>query len=201
LSNGRVIVFLKAPRPGFVKTRIAAKLDAESAAAIYQALVGMTLSRLAGRTDVELRFAPDDAGAEIGAWRRPGWRIQGQGEGDFGERLERAVVDAFSDGLEKVVLLGTDCPELIGADVDEAWTALEAHDVVIGPALDGGYWLLGLKRPIPELFRNMPWSTDRVSEMTILRSREAGLRVLELRRLRDVDTLEDWRAWQREVSL
>ena len=201
MSTERVIVFLKAPRPGFVKTRIAAKLDAESAAAIYQALVGMTLSRLAGRADVELRFAPDDAGAEIGVWRRPGWRIQGQGEGDLGERLERAVADAFSEGMKKVLLLGTDCPEFALADLDEAWAALEANDVVIGPALDGGYWLLGLTRFIPELFRNIPWSTDRVSEMTIRRSREAGLKVVELRRLRDVDTLEDWRAWLREVSL
>lgn len=198
MKDGRIIVFLKAPRPGFVKTRIAQQLDAEGAAAIYQVLVGITLSTLQARSDVELRFAPDDASAELGSWRRPGWRIRPQGDGDLGDRIGRAFGEAFSDGADRVLILGTDCPEMEVSDVDEAFRALERHEVVLGPALDGGYWLLGTREARPELVRDIPWSTERVFETTLLRAREAGLRVAALRRLRDVDTLEDWRTWLRE---
>lgn len=201
MNAGRVIVFLKSPRPGFVKTRIAASLDAEAAAAIYQALVGMTLERLVGRVDVELRYTPDDAAAELGNWRRPGWKVRPQGEGDLGERIQRGVVEAFSDGAGRVVVLGTDCPEFEASDIEAAFEALGRHDVVVGPALDGGYWLLGLARPQPDLFREMPWSTDRMLEATLGRARAGGLTVAQLRRLRDVDTLEDWRTWLREHPL
>jgi rSAM/selenodomain-associated transferase 1 len=201
LTNGRVIVFLKAPRPGFVKTRIAAQLDAEAAAAIYQVLVGITLSRLNGCQDVELRFAPDDAAAELGAWRRAGWNARPQGEGDLGERLCRAMTEAFTEGVAKVLILGADCPEFGAEDIQSAFDALQEHDVVLGPATDGGYWLVGLRRPLPDLFREIPWSTDQVFEMTRRRIVDAGLRVAELRRLRDIDTLEDWRTWLREQPL
>lgn len=201
MSAGRVIVFLKAPRPGFVKTRIAAQLDAEAAVAIYQVLVGMTLSRLIGRTDVELRYAPDDAALELGCWRRPGWNVRPQGEGDLGDRMSRATEDAFAEGVKSVVILGADCPEFGATDIDAAFDALGGHDVVLGPATDGGYWLVGLIRPLPALFRDVPWSSDRVFETTRQRALDSKLRVAELRRLRDIDTLEDWRTWLREHSL
>lgn len=201
MSAGRVIVFVKAPRPGFVKTRIAASLDDESASAIYQALVGLTLSRLSDAKDVELRFTPDDAAVEIEAWKRPGWRLRAQGDGDLGARIDRAVADAFNEGIEGVVVLGTDCPEFTLDDVAGAWNALREHEVVVGPAVDGGYWLIGMGCRQPELFTGIPWSTGQVFEVTMERARAAGLRVATLRSLRDVDTLEDWRAWLRERPL
>ena len=198
---GRVIVFLKAPRPGFVKTRIATELDAEGAAAIYQVLVGITLSRLESRSEVELRFAPDDAAGELSHWRRPAWQLRPQGDGDLGARMGRAIDDAFSEGVARVLVIGTDCPEIEASDLDDGFSALEGHDLVVGPAVDGGYWLLGLDRPRPELMRDMRWSGDRVFDTTMHRARDAGLRVAELRRLRDIDTLEDWRTWLRERPL
>ncbi|MGE3308818.1 MAG: TIGR04282 family arsenosugar biosynthesis glycosyltransferase [Limisphaerales bacterium] len=201
MTDGRVIVFLKAPRPGFVKTRIAADLDAEAAVAIYQALVGMTLSHLRDRKDVELRFTPDDAAAEMVGWRRPGWSLRAQGDGDLGERLLRAVEEAFSEGVPRVVLLGGDCPELASGDVEDALVALSRHDVVLGPAVDGGYWLMGLRRSCPDLFRGIAWGTDRVCEESMRKAAEAGLTVAELRRLRDIDSLADWRTWLREHPL
>ncbi len=201
MKDGRVIVFLKAPRPGFVKTRIAVRLDDEAATAIYQALVGMTLSRLTEVEHVELRYAPDEAGAEMAAWQRTGWIIRPQGEGDLGDRINRAVATAFDEGAGKVLILGSDCPEFAAEDLDVASSALDEHDVVLGPAKDGGYWLLGLARPRPELFRGIPWSTDQVFRTTENRALEAGLRIARLRQLRDVDTLEDWRAWLREHPL
>ncbi len=194
-------MFLKAPRPGFVKSRIAADLDSESAVAIYQVLVGMTLSHLPAMKDVELRFTPDDAAAELGSWRRPGWSLRPQGDGDLGERLLRAVEEAFSEGAPGVVVLGGDCPEFVAKDIEDALESLAGHDVVIGPAVDGGYWLLGLRRSCPELFRGIPWGTDQVFEETRKKALAAGLSVAELRRLRDIDLLEDWRTWLREHPL
>lgn len=194
----RVIVFVKAPRPGWVKTRLAADLDPEAAAAIHRVLVGRTVARLGRLPDVELRFAPDDAGAEIKPWLRPGWRLAGQGTGDLGERLERATSAALTEGSRGAVVIGTDCPALEPEDLDEATAGLEQHDVVLGPAEDGGYWLIGLRAPQPALFRGIPWSTAEVFERTCDRARDAGLSMRSLRRLRDVDTLHDWRAWLRE---
>ncbi len=201
MNGGRVIVFLKAPRPGQVKTRLAADLDGEAAAGIYRMLVGRTLGRVEGLGDVELRYTPDDAEAEVEVegWRRQaGWRLRPQGAGDLGERLGRALAEAFGEGAGRVVVVGTDCPWLEASDVGDAFAALGRSDVVMGPAEDGGYWLLGMDRARPELLRGIPWSTPGVYEATLQRAREAGLRVAELRRLRDVDTLEDWRAWLRD---
>lgn len=196
-DSRRVVVFLKAPRPGEVKTRLAADLDPPAAAAIYRVLVERTLAVVAGAWQVELRYAPDDAREEIAPWLRPGWRGAAQGGGDLGVRLERAVSDAMGGGVNRVVLVGTDCPELGTADIEEAWRDLELHDVVLGPATDGGYWLIGLRRRWPELFRDIPWSTDRVLATTRARAAGAGLRLALLRERADVDTLEDWRRWLR----
>lgn len=87
---------------------------------------------------------------------------------------------------------------MTGADLGAAAQALDSADVVVGPAADGGYWLLGLRRPAPFLFRDMPWSTDRVLAETCRRVEAAGLRLARLRPLSDVDTAEDWEVWRRE---
>lgn len=194
-----MVVFLKAPRPGEVKTRLAADLDAAAAAAIYRVLVERTLSVVleSGVADVELRYTPDEAGAEILPWLRPGWRMAAQGGGDLGARLTRAVTEAGAGGAEQVLVVGTDCPELGASDFQEAMRALEGHDVVLGPATDGGYWLIGMRGVWPVLFRDIPWSTDRVLAVTRMQAEGAGLRVALLGERADVDTLADWRRWLR----
>ncbi len=201
MSDQRVIVFLKAPRPGFVKTRIGAALDADAAVGIYRVLLDRTLTALHGRTDVELRFTPDGADEEIRPYLRPGWVMRGQGDGDLGERLTRATGEAFGAGARRVVVVGTDCPTLTGEDVVDAFDGLNDADVVLGPAEDGGYWLIGLRAPAPALFRGILWSTEQVLALTEARAREGGWSVGVLRRMADVDTLEDWRRWQREGPL
>lgn len=195
-------MFLKSPRPGSVKTRLAAGLDAEAAAAIAVVLIDRTmaaLSEFGGR--VELRFTPDDAGDEIRRWGAKAWRAVPQGEGDLGQRLERAVAAAFAEGETRVLVVGTDCPGLSAEDLDEALRILEDRDVVLGPSEDGGYWLIGLRLPLPELFAGVAWSTDTVCETTRRRAVEGGRSVGLLRRQLDVDTLEDWRRWLREQPL
>lgn len=197
MSAGRVIVFLKSPRPGLVKTRLAAELDEAAAAAIGVVLVNRTTAALARWEQVELRFAPDDAQAEIERWRRSGWSMTPQGPGDLGGRLQRAFSEAFAAGGSPVLVVGTDCPGLTSEDIADAFAALAGSQVVLGPAEDGGYWLIGLRQPAPELFEGIPWSTDQVFTTTEARARASGRSVAVLRRQLDVDTLADWRRWQK----
>ncbi len=195
MSHRRLLVFLKAPRPGIAKTRIAATLGDGAALDIHRDLVAGTLARVAASPEgygVELRFAPDDAAPEIAPWLRPGWRMVPQGGGDLGARMSRAFEDAFADGCTGVVVVGTDCPDLTAEDLRAAWDGLADHDVVVGPAEDGGYWLLGTSAPRPGLFAGIAWSSSSVLADTLSIARSEGLSVRMLRRLNDVDTAHDW---------
>jgi glycosyltransferase A (GT-A) superfamily protein (DUF2064 family) len=110
--------------------------------------------------------------------------------------LERCFRDAFAAGHDRVVVIGSDCPYLTAADIHDAWVALEGCDLVLGPALDGGYWLIGLAAPQPGLFRGIAWSTSTVLAQTREKAAGSGLRVHDLRILSDVDTETDWRKYQ-----
>ena len=195
-----LIVFVKAPRPGTVKTRLAQQIGAKAACDAYQQLVRALFSRIESLHHVQLRYNPDDAASEIGQWRKPPWTVSPQGAGDLGERLTRAFADSSAAGARRVVIIGSDCPWLSAADIEEAWNDLETHDLVLGPARDGGYWLVGLREPSPELFHAISWSTQTVLAQTIERARARGMRFHLLRELRDVDTLEDWQAFSRDNS-
>lgn len=195
MSEQRLIVFLKAPRPGAVKTRLAATLGASEACTAYRRLVETLLRRLAALEKVELCFAPDDASSEIAGWAQPTWRLRAQGAGDLGRRLDHAFRRAFDEGAKRVVIIGSDCPDVGTNDIQAAWTALLSHDVVLGPAADGGYWLIGLRAPQPKLFADIPWSTKGVLRETLERSRGSGLKTHLLRELTDVDTETDWRRY------
>jgi rSAM/selenodomain-associated transferase 1 len=187
-----VIVFIKAPRVGTVKTRLAQKIGAAAACDAYKTLMSTVLRSIAALPNVQLRHSPDEAEAEVEHWRKPGWTTAPQGTGDLGLRLQRAFSDAFNSGASRVVIIGSDCPWLSAADIQQAWSDLETHDVVLGPARDGGYWLVALRQPLPELFEEISWSTANVLGQTVERANSRGLRVRLLRELRDVDTLEDW---------
>lgn len=189
----RVIVFVKAPRPGAVKTRLAKTLGAESACGAYRQLVETLLKELSSLPAVELRFTPDDAQAEIQSWLGEVWQARPQGSGDLGQRMQAAFADAFATGASRVAIVGSDCPEVTAADIRQAWSELKSHDLVIGPAMDGGYWLIGLTREQPELFKGISWSSEHVLAETLQRAKGAGLRVQLLRILSDVDTEKDWK--------
>jgi uncharacterized protein len=190
--SGRLAVLLKAPRLGTVKTRLAVELGPESALASYRRLVDALLAKLSPLPHVDLRFAPDDAGSEIAHWLQFGWTSSPQGAGDLGARLQQTFATHFARSPERLVVIGADCPEVTPADIQTAWRELEAADVVLGPATDGGYWLIGLKVSRPALFQNMPWSADTLLDETLARAVGMGLTAATLRTLSDVDTLEDW---------
>lgn len=193
MTDQKLIVFLKAPRPGAAKTRLAVTLGAAEACAAYRRLVETLFRQLAALENVELCFAPDDAASEIMGWAPPTWRLTAQGSGDLGCRMDHAFRRAFDESTKRAVIIGSDCPDVRASDIQAAWAALRSHDVVLGPATDGGYWLIGLRAPRPELFAGVPWSTNSVLRETLERSRAAGLKTRLLRELTDVDTEADWR--------
>jgi len=198
VSREQLIVFVKAPRPGTVKTRIARTAGAERACAIYRELVATVLQKFASIRGAQLRFAPDDAPEEIKPWLRNDWVAAPQGTGDLGERLQRAFAESFAGGAERVVIVGSDCPEVKSGDIRAAWKELKSNDLVLGPAIDGGYWLIGLRAPHPELFRAVTWSSDQVLGQTLAQAKSIGLRAQLLRILSDIDTEADWNAYVSE---
>jgi rSAM/selenodomain-associated transferase 1 len=197
MTPNKLIIFVKAPRPGLVKTRLASAIGAAEAARAYRHLVEMLLGCLANLANVELHYSPDDALREIRPWLRRDWEARPQTSGDLGRRLNSAFSDTFSAGSERVVIIGSDCPYVVPGDIQDAWTALLTHDVVLGPATDGGYWLIGLRQPHPFLFQDMAWSTGAVMQETLKRIQSARLSAHLLHQLSDIDTEADWSSFLR----
>jgi uncharacterized protein len=200
MQRQKLIVFVKAPRPGSVKTRLAQSLGAQAACDAYRFLVDRALVQLTSLGNVELCFSPDDALDEIRPWLRTNWVAAAQGGGTLGERLIRAFRNAFADGCTSVVAIGSDCPEVTTLDLFEAWNSLETQDVVVGPASDGGYWLIGLNAPSDGIFEKIDWSTPRVFEQTMQWIRANGKSYHLLRELSDVDTEDDWKAYLKRMT-
>ena len=194
MRPARVVVFARAPELGRVKTRLAASIGDARACAIYAELGARVVASLVvdeGRAyDVRVCFTPRDREAAVRAWVPGADAYVPQCEGDLGARLAREVDAAFGDGCEAVVLVGADCLAVSDARVREALDALAGADAALGPALDGGYYLLAMARKL-SLFEGVSWSTDAVAEATRARLRAAGARWRELPAERDVDTRED----------
>jgi uncharacterized protein len=193
-----VLLFVKFPEPGKVKTRLAATLGPERAATLYRGMAEEVLRRVPPEDEVLVLYDPPERAAEIEAWLRglsTGRKMVflAQAAGDLGVRLEVAFTAAFAAGFEAVAAIGSDCVELTAAHFVEAWQALETHDVALGPTIDGGYYLIALRAPRPEIFTGIAWSTDAVFRQTLDRAAAAGLSVHILPTLRDVDTEEDWK--------
>jgi len=195
MPRSLVIVFAKAPRPGFVKTRIAEKVGDEFAASVSSFLYLQVASALIEMQQVEFRITPDDSKSEFPQRLWDSWTQEPQGGGDLGLRLVRAFAEAFLRGVERVAIIGSDCPDFTEEDIHEAWEELDSHDVVIGPAKDGGYWLIALKEQHPELFAGIAWSSPSVLAQTRAIAEGQGMKVKLLRELSDIDTFEDWQAY------
>jgi rSAM/selenodomain-associated transferase 1 len=190
-------VFARAPVAGQVKRRLALDVGAEAAAALYRKIGLQVMHAVTGpahRTTVW--FTPAGAEPALREWFRgvDGVAYRPQTDGDLGARMDQALTRHFADGATRAVLVGTDGPGVDAGVVGQAFGGLEAADLVLGPALDGGYYLIGLTRPAPELFRGIGWSTPGVLAQTEARARSLGLAVSRLGPLRDVDTAADARA-------
>jgi rSAM/selenodomain-associated transferase 2/rSAM/selenodomain-associated transferase 1 len=187
-----LMIFAKAPVPGSVKTRLAAEIGDGAATALYRRMGREIVDRVrSGPHRTVILFDPPDALAMMHEWLgTEGLDFRPQSEGDLGERLDAAFRECLAPGTAACVI-GTDIPGLTLARIEEAWAALELSEIVLGPAEDGGYYLLGLNRPAPALFEGIEWSTSVVLERTRERAARLGLRETTLGTLRDVDTVAD----------
>jgi len=195
-----LIVFVKEPRPGSAKTRLIPALGADAAAELYRRLAEEEIRRTVPRDDEYQRlffFTPAQARSAMEAWL-PGETLVVQEGRDLGARMAGAFAEAFARGARRVAIIGSDAPWVSRGVVGEAFRSLDDHDLVLGPASDGGYYLLALDRPRPGLFQGIAWSTPSVLAATLERAGVLGLTVRLLGALPDIDTLDDLRAeWLR----
>ncbi|MCS5699824.1 TIGR04282 family arsenosugar biosynthesis glycosyltransferase [Cyanobium sp. FGCU-52] len=206
-GRAQLVVLARGPSPGRCKRRLAGGLGMRAAAAVHDRLCAHTLASVAG--------APLPAGAEIvlavqglglraarrwalARWpqHRPRLRIVAQGAGSLGLLMQRQLMRARREGAARVVLIGSDLPSLESADLVEAFRALERAPLVLGPAADGGYWLIGLAGRWPALFAGIPWGSSQVLGQTLAVAEAAGLPVRLLAERGDLDRPGDLSAWR-----
>ncbi|WP_348233135.1 TIGR04282 family arsenosugar biosynthesis glycosyltransferase [Trichocoleus sp. DQ-U1] len=190
-----LIVFTRYPEPGKAKTRLIPALGEEGASNLHRQMTEHTLSQVrelqsARATRVEVYFTGGDQQL-MEDWLGADIIYQPQGEGDLGQRMKSAFQTAFAAGMEGVAIVGTDCPGLDAKIMAQAFEQLNGHNLVLGPAMDGGYYLIGLRRMIPELFEEINWGTSEVREKTVAIAISLGLAVAYLPPLFDVDRPED----------
>lgn len=195
VTASRVLgLFAKDPKPGQVKTRLAAATSPEFAARVAESFLLDMLDRLGEvKASRVLAFSPAPARPYFGEIVRGRFDLMPQGDGDLGRRMATFFTDQLRSGAEAVVLLGTDSPTLPPAFVEQAFRALECADVVLGPATDGGYYLVGCARRVPPIFDGISWGGSDVLRQTIERLADPTWRLALLPPWYDVDTLDDWR--------
>jgi len=191
----QLTIFTRYPEPGLTKTRLISALGEEGAAKLQKELTEKTLQkidRLVKTSHVEpvIYFEGGDL-AGMQNWLGPERLYKPQVHGDLGEKLKKAFRDAFDAGAERVVTIGCDCPGLTREHIGRAFDALYLKGLVLGPATDGGYYLIGMQRPLDALFENIPWGTDKVLETTVSLAQQLGLSIEILEELHDVDRPED----------
>jgi uncharacterized protein len=185
-----LIIFTRYPRPGQAKTRLIPALGPEGAARLQIAMTEHSLRQARGlKTPIAIYYTNGEE-PELRDWLGEDLRYQPQCPGDLGAKM----LGAFCDTLDKgtgAVIIGTDCPGIDTQLLAQAFQRLETADLVLGPALDGGYYLIGLRRVIPELFDNIAWSSDRVLSQTLARAKHLNLKLYLLPELSDIDRPED----------
>jgi rSAM/selenodomain-associated transferase 1 len=187
-----LIVFTRYPEPGKTKTRLIPVLGAEGAANLHRQLTETVITQVKELSNVlvEVHFTGGNQQL-MQAWLGENITYRQQIEGDLGLRIATAFQTAFNNGMEKVVIIGSDCPTLNSELIAEAFAALYQHELVLGPATDGGYYLIGLKRLIPELFTGINWGSSEVLQQTVKIAENMTLAVSYLTTLSDIDRSED----------
>lgn len=197
-----LIVFAKSPIPGSVKTRLSPPLTPDEAATLHGSLVMDTLEQTKNLVEFDrvLACAPSkqhpffqavSARQHIELWEQIP-------DDDLGKRMEHAFREAFTRNYAYVMMIGSDLPTISSDMIQSARHGLREHDVVIGPSKDGGYYLIGLKKPAPELFTNIPWSTHQVTNRTREKANELGLSFTLLSQQQDLDTIDDLQFYIKE---
>ncbi len=193
-----ILFFVKAPEQTTVKSRLAEAVGEVTARELYRNFVLDMLDTLStitarGKYDLWVCFYPPEAGQEIRAWLGSFYTCVPQQGSDLGERMQSAFLASFAAGYSRAILLGSDTPDLTSEIINEGLTRLTTHPAVIGPACDGGYYLLGFQSRafLPAIFCGMPWSTGNVYSLTREVFRRANFNVSVLLPWRDIDTIAD----------
>ena len=188
MQTNALIVFVKNPKLGAVKTRLAATIGDEKALSVYKQLIALTEKATDSQAFDTIVFYSDFVDEAI--FPSAKHRLV-QIQGDLGLKIKAAFADTFALGYEKVCIIGTDCAMLKTDILKSAFQYLESKDTVLGPTFDGGYYLIGMKNFYPALFDNIEWSTSKVAEETQKAITKAGLSNDLLPQLHDVDFEED----------
>jgi rSAM/selenodomain-associated transferase 1 len=196
MDENLLVMFVKYPEPGQVKSRLALTLGDRKAAQVYKSVTEELISAVVPSSsdtvyDMAVAYSPADAAQDMRTWLRSGIQLMPQSGANLGERLQNAFAAGFADGYARIIIIGSDCPAVTRELVRDALHRLKIHEVVIGPAADGGYYLIGLSRSAPELFTNIDWSTEHVFDQTIEKCDRLGLAYTLLPPLRDIDRPED----------
>ena len=191
----QLTIFTRYPEPGLTKTRLISALGEEGAAKLQKELTEKTIQKIeqlvkSSTIEPVICFEGGDL-VSMQNWLGPDRLYQSQGQGNLGEKLKKAFDDAFAAGAQRVVTIGCDCPGLSKKIVGRAFDALYMKDLVLGPATDGGYYLIGIKYPVDALFEDIPWGTDKVFEKTVSLAQQLDLSIEILEELHDVDRPED----------
>lgn len=187
-------IFIKNPVLGQVKTRLAATVGAEKALEVYHFLLGKT-RKVSLSTNARRWLWYSGIPSASDGWEEADFVKKQQVEGDLGARMSAALGAAFQEGAEKAILIGSDCPSLRAELLEHAFSALDQSEVVLGPTYDGGYYLIGMRQWLPQLFEGIAWSTETVLSATLQRLETIGATYSLLERLRDIDEEADWRAF------
>jgi len=189
-----LIIFIKYPLAGKVKTRLAKDVGESEAARIYSQMAKTIIENTSDPESYNtiIFYDPPEKEQEIKHWiEKTELQYLPQTGNTLGDRISSAFMKVYSSGADKAVIIGSDCIDVNRETINEAMGSLQDVDVVLGPAEDGGYYLLGLKRHIPEILQEIDWSTDRVLGQTLEKIKEKKLKYELLKTLKDIDTVED----------
>ncbi|HSQ86606.1 MAG TPA: TIGR04282 family arsenosugar biosynthesis glycosyltransferase [Desulfobacterales bacterium] len=190
-----LVIVAKQPVPGRVKTRLFPKLSPEAAADLYRCFLQDRIKEVSSLNGVDraIAYTPEDAKETFASLALDGFELFAQRGKHLGERLNNIFLEKLSQGYEAVSIVDSDSPDLPKSLINESFELLLTGqaDIVLGPCYDGGYYLVGIRKPHPELFRNIPWSTENVLSVTLEKARKMGLNVKLLSIWNDLDTFED----------
>jgi rSAM/selenodomain-associated transferase 1 len=194
--SGVALVFLRAPQSGRVKKRLAMGLPPEVVLGLYRCFVEDIIDTVTkGAYPVQLYFTPQAAKSLMVNWLGSDFEYRSQQGQDLGRKMARAFDRAFRESYNRALLVGTDVPQISAKILKDAFNALDRYDGVIGPTVDGGYYLIGFRSETfrSEFFDNVAWGTDRVLSQTMALFLNSNLRIFTLPKLRDIDDMDDLR--------
>ncbi len=191
-----LVIFVKDPVPGKVKTRMQPTLTPAQSCNLYRAMGLDIVSNISANStfDIEIHFWPPDATSKIRNWLKVPYPLLPQSEGDLGKKMMSAFENAFKAGYKRCVIIGSDLPNINTQRILAAFEALQTFDLVLGPTTDGGYYLIGSSKRLPQLFNNVAWSTETVYEQTMHNAEAQQISTHILPIETDIDSIDEVKA-------